>query len=274
MPAIAFALAAGAAVVHATWNIVVARARDPEAATALGAVAGCVLLAPFAAAAWDVRGAAVPYIVASAVLHLAYFAFLAGGYAIGELSSVYPLARGSAPVLILLVSVVFLGAHVSALAAVGVVAIASGVVAIRGIRREAAAGGVAMALLCGVTIAAYTLVDKEGLKHAAAIPYLGVMIPAPAVAYLALITRRRGAAAVRAALGWLSVVTGCGMVGAYALALAALTHAPAAPVSAVRETSVLIATAFAAAVLRERAGWVRLVAAAAITGGIVAIALG
>src|SRR2546423_1434111 len=254
MPALALGLAAGAACVHAAWNIIVARARDPEAATALAAAAGCIVLAPIAAATWDVRGAAVPYIVASAILHLAYFGFLAGGYAAGELSSVYPLARGTAPVLVLVVSVAFLGVHVSALAAAGVVAIAVGVVAIRGIGREAAAGGVAMALLCGVTIAAYTLVDKEGLKHAAAIPYLGVMIPAPAVAYLALITRRRGAAAVRAALGWLSVVTGCGMVGAYALALAALTHAPAAPVSAVREASVLIPTAFAATVLRERAG--------------------
>ncbi len=274
MPAIAFALAGGAAVVHATWNIVVARARDPEAATALGAVIGCVLLAPFAAAWWDVRAAAVPYIVASAILHLAYFWFLAGGYAVGDLSSVYPLARGSAPVLVLIVSVVFLGAHVSALAAAGVVAIAAGVIAIRGMRRKAAAGGVLMALLCGVTIAGYTLVDKEGLKHAATIPYLGVMIPGPAIAYLALISLRRGAAAVRAEFGWVSVLVGCGMIGAYGLALAALTHAPAAPVSAVRETSVLIATAFAAAVMRERAGRVRLAAAAAITGGIAAIALG
>src|SRR5437868_292417 len=119
-----------AACVHAAWNIIVARARDPEAATALGAVAGAIVLAPFAIATWRVGGAAVPYLVASAVLHVAYFWFLAGGYAAGELSSVYPLARGSAPVLVLIVSVAFLGADVSALAAVGVIAIAVGVVAI------------------------------------------------------------------------------------------------------------------------------------------------
>ena len=199
---------------------------------------------------------------------------LAGGYAAGDLSSVYPLARGTAPVLVLLVSVAFLGAHVSAPAAAGVLAIAGGVIAIRGVRREAAAGGVALALLCGVTIAAYTLVDKEGLKHAAAISYLGAMIPAPALAYLLMVRRRRPAREVRAAFGPISVLVGCGMVGAYALALAALTHAPAAPVSAVRESSVLIATAFAAVVLRERSGRVRLAAAVAITAGIAAIALG
>ena len=68
MPAVAFLLAGGAAFVHAAWNVLVARARDPEAATALGAVAGSVLLAPVAAATWDVRAAAVPYIAASAVL--------------------------------------------------------------------------------------------------------------------------------------------------------------------------------------------------------------
>jgi len=274
MPAVAFLLAGGAAFVHAAWNVLVARARDPEAATALGAVAGSVLLAPVAAATWDVRAAAVPYIAASAVLHVGYFGFLAGGYAAGDLSSVYPLARGTAPVLVLLVSVAFLGVHVSAPAAAGVLAIAGGVIAIRGVRREAAAGGVALALLCGVTIAAYTLVDKEGLKHAAAISYLGAMIPAPALAYLLMVRRRRPAREVLAAFGPISVLVGCGMVGAYALALAALTHAPAAPVSAVRESSVLIATAFAAVVLRERSGRVRLAAAVAITGGIAAIALG
>jgi len=274
VPAIAFALALGAAVVHASWNVMVARARDPESATALGAVAGCVVLAPFAVATWNVHGAAVPFIVASAILHLGYFAFLAGGYASGELSSVYPLARGTAPVLVLVTSVAFLGADVSGLAAAGVVAIAVGVVSIRGLGRKADAGGVAMALLCGVTIAGYTLVDKEGLKHAGAIPYLGAMIPAPAIAYLLLVTRHRGRGAVRAAFGPLSVLVGSGMVGAYALALAALARAPAAPVSAVRESSVLIATAVAVFVLHERAGRVRLAAALAITGGIAAIALG
>ena len=76
------------------------------------------------------------------------------------------------------------------------------------------------------------------------------MIPAPALAYLLMVRRRRPAREIRAAFGPISVLVGCGMVGAYALALAALTHAPAAPVSAVRESSVLIATAFAAVVLR------------------------
>src|SRR2546428_2284501 len=95
MPAVAFLLAGGAAFVHAAWNVLVARARDPEAATALGAVAGSVLLAPVAAATWDVRAAAVPYIAASAGLHVGDFGFLARGYPAGGLGPLCSPPRGA-----------------------------------------------------------------------------------------------------------------------------------------------------------------------------------
>jgi drug/metabolite transporter (DMT)-like permease len=274
VPLSALLLAGAAAFVHAGWNLVVARARDPQAAAAVAAVTGCAALLPVALLTWDVDSAAAPFIVASALLHVVYFATLAGGYELGDLSSVYPLARGSAPVLVLVVSVAFLGARLSTAAVVGVVAVGLGVVFIRGLRGDADRRALALAAACGVTIAAYTLVDKEGLKHAEPLPYLGAMQVFPVLAYLYFIVRLRGREAARSSFGPLTVLAGLGMMGAYALVLAALQLAPAAPVSAVRETSVLIAVAFAAVATRERVGPGRAVGALAITGGIVAIALG
>jgi drug/metabolite transporter (DMT)-like permease len=156
----------------------------------------------------------------------------------------------------------------------GVVAIGTGIVAIRGLRRGADGRAVALALVCGMTIAAYTLVDKEGLKHAEPIPYLAAMQVLPATVYLYLTRRLRGAAAIQAAIGRLTLVAGVAMMAAYGLVLAALQLAPAAPVSAVRESSVLLATAYAAVATHERVGPWRLAGAVAITAGIAAIALG
>ncbi|MEA2375956.1 MAG: hypothetical protein QOD53_2419 [Thermoleophilaceae bacterium] len=274
MPVSALLLAGAAAFLHAAWNLIVAQARDPQAAAAVAAVTGCAFLVPTAALMWDVSPAAVPYIAASALLHVVYFATLAGGYELGDLSSVYPLARGSAPVLVLVVSLVALGADLSTASVLGVVAIGTGIVAIRGLRRGADGRAVALALVCGMTIAAYTLVDKEGLKHAEPIPYLAAMQVLPATVYLYLTRRLRGAAAIQAAIGRLTLVAGVAMMAAYALVLAALQLAPAAPVSAVRESSVLLATAYAAVATHERVGPWRLAGAVAITAGIAAIALG
>jgi drug/metabolite transporter (DMT)-like permease len=246
-----------------------AGAPDPRAAAALALPAGVALLLPFAVLLWDVDCAAVPYVAASAAFEAAYFWLLTAGYARGDLSAVYPLVRGSAPVLVLAVGAAFLGAHVSIAAALGVVAVAVGVVAIRGVRREADARAVGLALLCGATVAGYTLVDNEGVAHAGPIPYLALVL-AP-VAVMSLVVARRA----RVRVARLTVVAaGAGMVGAYALTLAALELAAAAPVAAVRETSVLIAVLAAAALGQERVGAGRVLAALAITGGVAAIALG
>ena len=91
--------------------------------------------APVAAVVWDVDGAAVPFLLASAVFELVYFALLATAYARADLTFVYPVARGSAPVLVLVISVVFLGAEVGALQALGVVAVVAGVLLVRGVGR-------------------------------------------------------------------------------------------------------------------------------------------
>src|SRR5205807_8893618 len=176
MPLDALGLTLAAALLHAGWNVLLRGARDVAAATAVTLALSIVLFAPVAAATWNVHAAAWPYIAASATLETAYFVLLVTAYQRRELSVVYPIARGSAPVLVLLGSAIVLSRAVSAGQVVGVCLVSIGVAFVRGLRRGAE--GVAIGLAIGVTIASYTLVDKEGLRHAGPLPYLElVLIP-------------------------------------------------------------------------------------------------
>jgi drug/metabolite transporter (DMT)-like permease len=260
-------------VVHASWNMLIARARDPQAATAVGGVAGAVLLLPFALVTWDVGAEALPFAAASGALHVVYFALLALAYTRADLSVVYPLARGSAPVLVLVGAVLILGESPSWLQAAGVLAVATGVMMIRGLHGGDRAGEL-LGLSVGVTIAAYTVIDKQGVDHAAALPYL-LLLNAPAsIVYCAWVARARGSDSLRRELRPLSVLAGAGMMGGYALTLGALQLGPASGVAATRETSILVATLFGALLLHERVGPVRALGAAAIVAGVAAVALG
>jgi drug/metabolite transporter (DMT)-like permease len=228
-----------------------------------------------AALTWDVRASAVPFVVASAAFELAYIALLAAGYARADYAFVYPVARGSAPVLVLVVSVAALGAHVGVPASVGVVAVALGVLGVRGVGAGAASrSALALALGVGACIAAYTLIDDRGVTHAAAVPYFEAVLVLSALPYGAAVAVARGPGALRAAAGRRSIVAGIGMVAAYLLVLAALERAEAAPVAALRESSVLVAAAGAALAGRERVPPARLAGAGLVVAGIAAIALG
>lgn len=272
MPLDALGLALAAAALHAGWNVLLRGAEDVEAATAATLALSVLLFAPAAAATWQVRTAAWPYVAASAALEAAYFFLLVAAYRGRELSVVYPVARGSAPVLVLLGSAVVLGRPVSARAAIGVCLVAAGVGLVRGLGRGAE--GLAAGLAIGVAIAGYTLVDKDGLRHAAPLPYLElVLVPVAAVAVLSLLLRR-GAAPLRGQLSFRTVAAAAGSFGAYGLVLFALRLAPAPGVAAVRETSVVFAAALAAGLLRERVTRLRLTGAAAVAGGVALLALG
>ena len=261
MPAGALGLALAAALVHALWNLLLAGARDSQASTGLAMVVGCVVFLP--ALTGDVDSGVWPYVVASSALELLYFALLALAYSHFELSAVYPLARGSAPVFVLLVGGVSL-----LLQGVGVVLVACGVLLVRGLRRGDWRES-ALALGVGASIAGYTLIDKHGLDHADPLPYLELVLVVPALAYASWIGRTR----LRAAVSWRAGVAGIGMFGAYALTLAALRLAAAAPVAAVRETSIVIATVLGAVVLHEAVGRARMAGALMIVAGGAAIAL-
>lgn len=267
MPTSALLLALGAAFVHALWNILLARARDPRAATAVALLVAEAVFAIPTWLAWDVHRAAWPFIVGSGGLQLVYFTLLITAYRLAPLSVVYPIARGGAPVLVLIFGIAVLGHATSVGQVLGVCLVATGVLLVRG-TRPTVGRGVVLGLAVAGVIATYTLVDKVGVTHAGALPYLELSMIVPSLAYALIYRPER----LRAELNPSTFVAGVATFGAYCMVLLALQRAPAASVAAVRETSVVVAALLARRVLAEAVGWTRLAGAACVAGGIALLA--
>ena len=272
MPTSALVLALAAACLHSLWNVLLARARDVEAATAVALVVAEIVFAPVAIATWHVHRAAIPYLIAGGALQLLYFVLLATAYRVAELSVVYPIARGTAPVLVLLIGIVALGHATSGGQVVGICLVGVGILLVRGLGRPAGPG-VPLGLVVACTIAGYTLVDKSGVRHAGAFPYLELELLVPAFLYASVLTRTKGIGRLRAEWGPPILVASLAMFAAYGLVLLALQRAAAAPVAAVREVSVVLTALLARHVLKEPVGVPRIAGAAAVAGGIALLSL-
>jgi drug/metabolite transporter (DMT)-like permease len=274
VPLSAVALALGAAFLHAGWNVLLAGSRDTRSSTAGLLIWGVALLAVPAVLTGGVSSDAIPYIAASAVFELCYFVLLARAYDSGEVSVVYPVARGSAPVVVLVFSAIALKEGVPAGAVAGIVLVALGVLLVGlGVfpfhfARENAPPmrDVWFGLAIGLFIASYTLVDSEGVERADPIAYLALVVAPCAVVY-PLVTK------VRPDVGARTALTAAATFGAFLMVLAAFRLAPAAPVAAVRESSVVIAAILAAVVLHEPVDRRRVGGALAVAAGVAAIAL-
>jgi multidrug transporter EmrE-like cation transporter len=235
VPLSALLLALGAAFLHALWNVLLARRADPVVAGAVMIGTAPIAFAPAAVAAWDLDWAAAPFVAGSVAFQLVYFVLLTRAYALSELSLVYPLARGLAPVAVLVVTVLALSADLSYWAAVGVVVVAAGVLMVRGLGRPSDPRGVLFGLSIAGCIAGYTIIDSYGIRHAGPIAYFELVTVAVALLYVPLVVQLRGARAVRQELRLGPIAAGVAAFGAYALVLAALGRSPAAPVAAVRD---------------------------------------
>ncbi|MCX5265358.1 EamA family transporter [Streptomyces sp. NBC_00199] len=263
-----------AAVTHAGWNAIAHRITDKLAGFALISGGGMLIglaLAPFtafpAARAW-------PYLLSSAVIHIAYYALLMRSFRLGDFGQAYPLARGSAPLVVTVLAAVFAHEAPDARAAAGIALSCAGLTGValwglRGRRPDRAAIGAALAT--GVTIAAYTVVDGLGVRASGSslgyIAWLMAVQGAVVPAYAAHRWRGRTLAVLRpfAPLGLLGSALS---VLAYALALWAQTRAELALVAALRESSVLVGAAIGALFFKERFGAPRLVAAGLLVVGI------
>jgi len=271
VPAAALALALVSAVLHAVWNLLLARTTETQAATAVAFAVAWLAGVPAAAADWHVSSSVWPYALASGLLELLYVALLAAAYARSELSAVYPVARGGAPVLVLIVGALALGANTSVRQAAGVCLVAGGVVLVRRLRLRGELRALGLGLAIAGTIAAYTLVDRHGVHHASPFVYYEAILLPASVLYPLFVATRRGTGTLRRTLTVPNVAAGVLVWAAYALVLEALRRAQAAPVAAVRETSVVFATALAAVVLRERVGVIRLAGAVLVAAGVVLV---
>jgi drug/metabolite transporter (DMT)-like permease len=232
-------------------------------------VLSIAIAAPFAVASWSAEPSVWPYALASTLLETLYVIALAYAYRTTELSFVYPLTRGLAPVLVLGVSVAVLGHAVSMTEIAGVLLVAAGVVLVRGPEGSGGHRAVLVVLTIAATIAAYTLVDRAGIHHAGALTYFVLVLAGPCLVYPPI----AGVAAVKRELGVVTLAAAAANVGSFTLGLLALRHGPAAPVLAVRSTSIVFATALAGRVLAERVSRARLGGSVLVFAGVALLAV-
>jgi drug/metabolite transporter (DMT)-like permease len=268
----------GAALLHASWNALLKRRGDPLFATVLvagGAALAAALMLPFLpqpdAASW-------PFIAASSAIQTVYNLLLIATYRAGDVSHAYPLMRGSAPLLVALANGPLTGERLGGAQWLATLLICGGVLALwlgtRSAQRQRRATG--FALLTACVIAAYTLVDGSGVRRAGApAAYTLWIFLLTGVAVFAATARGRqpGLLAYARANPLVAPLGGLASAASYGIALWAMTLAPVAAVAALRETSILFATAIAVFVLRERVGPVRIAAACLIACGAVAMRL-
>lgn len=264
----------GAALLHATWNVLVKAGGDKELETiniALGSglvalIAALLLPAP-ARAAW-------PWVAGSALVHILYFMFLAGAYRWGELSYTYPVMRGGGPMIVALGGALVLGELLPLHQTLGVLLVCAGILAFAAGRHDGRA--TAFALANAVVIAAYTLIDGQGARISGApASYAMWFFVANGVVILVYGLLRRGrAVGVYWQRNWLrALVGGSCALGSYGIALWAMTRAPIAIVAVLRETAVIFGAFIAWFVLREKMTRRRLAATGAVMLGLVALKL-
>ena len=269
MPAAALALALGSAVLHAAWNLLLARARDVQAATAAMFLLSVALAAPFAAAWWSARPSVWPYALASTLLESVYVVALAAAYRMTELSIVYPLSRGLAPVLTLAAAVAILGHSASGVEVAGVLLVGLGVVLVPGARGRGDVRALLAVAAIAASIAAYTLVDRAGIHRAGALTYFVLVLVGPSLVYPPLVGARAIRVEIVRAAVWVASVAN---IGSFALGLLALRRGAAAPVLAVRSTSIVIATLLARRLLDEDVGVERAIGSVLVFAGVVLLA--
>jgi drug/metabolite transporter (DMT)-like permease len=280
MDAFVFAAVLFAAACHAGWNASIKRTLDPLASTvAISLGAALVSLLALPAVGLPAREA-WPWVLASIAIHLFYFAALIESYRTGDMGQVYPIARGSAPLMTATVTTMFVGEQLGMVGWLGIVLLAAGVLllALRGghdlakLNRRA----VGFALFTAATVCAYSVVDGVGGRLAgsayaySAALFFGI---GPVMALYALArSGMRAPGDVRRL--WLTGLAGGALqLGSYSIAIWAMTLAPIAIVAALRETSVLFGALIAIVLLKEplRAG--RIVAALLIVCGLVLVRL-
>jgi drug/metabolite transporter (DMT)-like permease len=270
---IAVALVIVAAVLHAGWNVLLKTSGDPlRTAVRLQAI-GTAVLVPLAIVAWLVNGrpplepSGIGLAFGSGVLEAIYFLCLSAAYSRGDLSLVYPIARGTAPLLAIGIGVVLLRETLGLAASIGVGCLVAGILLVARPWRALQVAGrrhrgaIGFAFATGASIAAYSAVDRLGVRILA--PWLyGAALAVFATAILATVVfvgRRTGvlatpAPAVRPTPLWLDGLAGVLSLTAYLLVLFAYSLAPLAAVAPLRESGIVIAAAWGAIRLGESTG--------------------
>ena len=282
----ALTLILAAAVIHATWNLLNKQASGHPTFTWLVAVLSALLYAPATITiikVWDIQitFVTIGLMAGSAALHTAYFVLLNQGYRAGDLSLVYPLARGTGPLLSSVAAIVFLGERPSAIALVGALLIVGGALVlttnVSQLRHGGARDAIFYALITGFFIAAYTLWDKQAVSHFRIAPL--VLDWGANVGRALLLTPLAVKYSDQTVLEWREhkyEAIACAVLIplAYILVLTAMQFTPVSYVAPAREISILIGTAMGVRLLGEGDVPRRLAGACAMVLGVVGLAVG
>ncbi len=293
MTPLAFALVLAAAACHATWNLVAKKAGGGNNFVLMGSLLVSVIWIPVVVwvgvqdvVSWGIAEWLI--LAVSATLHVVYFRTLLHGYEVSDLTVVYPVARGSGPLLSSIGAVIVLGETISPVGAIGALSVVGGVFLIAGgpglwrKAHEPAQGnrvrrGLLWGALTGAFIASYTVVDGYAVKIMLISPilvdYVGNVLRIPVMLPFVLRNRHGFARAWRAQWRSALVVATLGPLS-YVMVLYAVRMAPLSHVAPAREVSMLFAALVGGTLLGEEDRWLRLLGAAAIAAGVVALALG
>ncbi|MBO3758212.1 EamA family transporter [Ciceribacter sp. L1K23] len=276
MSTIAVLLALIAAILHASWNAFLRTGADRLWSVTVMSLAGSVIALPFilyfplpGASAW-------PFILASSVLQVAYSHFLVAAYRHGELGQVYPIVRGTVPLLVSVGGFVLFGEVLGLWQSAGVLLVAAGIMSLSFGKGRAVTSSLAFAFATALIIACYSTVDSRGVgevnnpvAYAMWVLFLfGVML---ALSYL--VARRRLRIDLSSPLTWKAVAGGVVAMAAYGLVVAAYSFAPAGLVTAVRETSVVFAVLIGTLFLGERLTPRRLFSCIVVAAGAILVSL-
>jgi drug/metabolite transporter (DMT)-like permease len=280
MDAIVFSAVLCAAAMHAGWNAIIKLNLEPLQAIVLISIGYPLLMLPFVGLYPLPEPEAWPYLIGSLAIHIVYYYALGEAYRTGDLSHVYPIARGTAPLLTAVGATFLLGEDLALFARAGIVALTLGILllSLKGGRKGAAFDrrAVGFAVLCATSISAYTLVDGIGARIGRE-PYsyiIWLMILDGVMMLVFGLYRWGRPLLVHAPRTWAVIMAGSVMsLASYAIALWAMSRAPIALVAALRETSVLFAAVIGVVFLREPLLPARLIAAGLVLTGVVLLRL-
>jgi len=277
MPPLAIAAALSSALIHASWNAALKGGRDRIADAFLIAVGGLITWAVVGFFFGAPRIEAWPYLAASVLIHLVYWVVLFKAYDVGDLSHIYTLSRGSAPMLVTIGAALAAHEVPPPIKALGVVLVSVGVLCV-GASPNAPLRATLWALSIGACIASYSLVDALGARVAGdALTYVAWTSGLMGVPMIGYTLWRRGPAQLMndaAVAPWRGIAIGIISFAGYGLVLWAQTIAPIAQVTALRETSVVFGALIAFVVLKEHLGVRRWAGAAIVAAGAGLIAFG
>jgi len=282
----ALALVFGAAAIHAAWNALAKRGRDQFVFLWCAVSVASVVLLPIGlltAGGARVPSAAIPFLVGTILIHAVYFYALGRSYGAGDFSLVYPIARGLGAALVPILALVLFHEALSPLGTIGVALVVTGIVVLqlrpelwRALERrpERLGAGTGWALVTGVSIALYSVVDKGGVRVMHPVPYIALMGAGMSVLLLPAVLRRRAALRREWAVNWRPILVASTLnLTSYLLVLFAFRMSKVGYVVAAREISIVLSVLIGSLWFGEGRLGLRLVAAAIVLSGVACVAM-